>query len=62
MSKWKKVKCKTCGFEFQSHPDVLDEEKLNGECILCFHTRELRRECNQKQGEEDKEEKNVKIQ
>lgn len=34
-SNWKTVKCKTCGFEYKSHPDVLDENKLDGNCIGC---------------------------
>ena len=34
------IKCKTCGFEYQSHPNVLDEKKLDGDCIGCYRKKE----------------------
>jgi len=40
-SLWKKIRCKTCGFEYSSHPDVLDEKKLDGDCIRCFRKKEI---------------------
>jgi predicted Zn-ribbon and HTH transcriptional regulator len=35
--KRKQIACKDCGFVYESHPDVLDEKKLAGRCIKCFH-------------------------
>lgn len=43
MSQFKMIKCRVCGFEYVSHPDVLDEKKLDGRCISCFHKSELKK-------------------
>ncbi len=40
MTKWRTIKCKECGFVYQTHPDVLDVEKLDGLCIGCFYKKE----------------------
>ena len=37
---FKTIICKICGFKYQSHPDVLDEKKLDGRCIDCFRVQE----------------------
>ena len=43
-SQWKKIKCKKCGYIYDSHPNVFNEKRLDGLCIKCYHKKEKMKE------------------